>query len=191
MLLWWQDINLLSRDRVNIDGVWIANWIYWTLTDPWLQVIITVSLIHTLYTALVHTLRVFSDCCVFTCLLATAFNGGRSSSSGLPNCPRPQLPVSHGNSSQELNRNSPLTNSLTNQLIFILLTPDSSFFLRITTRHGPRRKRSSSVALQLLHSCLLAEQRLLYSRIFRGRCPAAGLHATIYSYLVLNTLFHK
>jgi hypothetical protein len=42
---------------VIIDGVWIGNWIYWTLPDPWLQVIITVSLIHTLYNSLEHTLK--------------------------------------------------------------------------------------------------------------------------------------
>jgi hypothetical protein len=36
---WLQLIQLshfchqLSRDRVNIDKVWICNWIYWTLTD--------------------------------------------------------------------------------------------------------------------------------------------------------------
>jgi hypothetical protein len=31
-----------------IDGVWIGNWIYLTLTDPRLQIFITISLIHTL-----------------------------------------------------------------------------------------------------------------------------------------------
>jgi hypothetical protein len=39
---------VLSRDWVTIDGVWIGNWIYWALTDQWLQVIITILLIHTL-----------------------------------------------------------------------------------------------------------------------------------------------
>jgi hypothetical protein len=34
-----------------------GNWIYWTITDPWMQVIITVSLIHTLYSSLEHTLK--------------------------------------------------------------------------------------------------------------------------------------
>jgi hypothetical protein len=26
-------VNILSRDRVTINGVWTGNWIYWTLTD--------------------------------------------------------------------------------------------------------------------------------------------------------------
>jgi hypothetical protein len=42
--------------HVTIYGVWIGNWIYWTLTDLW-QVIISVSLIHTLYSSLEHTLK--------------------------------------------------------------------------------------------------------------------------------------
>jgi hypothetical protein len=45
----------LSRVGVTIDGVWIGNWIYWTLTDPWLEVIITVSQIQALYSSLEHT----------------------------------------------------------------------------------------------------------------------------------------
>jgi hypothetical protein len=47
--------SVLSLVRVTIDGVWIGNWIYWTLTDSWLQVITPVSLIHTLYSSLAHT----------------------------------------------------------------------------------------------------------------------------------------
>jgi hypothetical protein len=39
------------------NGVWIGNWIYWTPIDPWLQVITTVSLIHTLYNSLEHVLK--------------------------------------------------------------------------------------------------------------------------------------
>jgi hypothetical protein len=50
---------------------------------------------------------------VFTsrCLVA-AFNGERSPSSGFTNGPRPQLPASNSNSSQQLNLSSSLTNSL-------------------------------------------------------------------------------
>jgi hypothetical protein len=46
-----------SRTRIIVimGGVWIANWIYSTLTDPSLQAIITVSLIHTRYSSLLHT----------------------------------------------------------------------------------------------------------------------------------------
>jgi hypothetical protein len=40
-----------------IYAVWIGNWNYWTLTYLWLQAIITVSLIHTLYSPLQHTLK--------------------------------------------------------------------------------------------------------------------------------------
>jgi hypothetical protein len=47
--------NVLSRDRVTIDGVCISNWIYWTFADPWLQLIIIVSIIHILYSSLEHT----------------------------------------------------------------------------------------------------------------------------------------
>jgi hypothetical protein len=46
------------------------------LTDPFLQVISTVSLIHSLYSLLEHTFKVFSVCCVFISLLVTASNGG-------------------------------------------------------------------------------------------------------------------
>jgi hypothetical protein len=55
--LWPLSGKMLSRDCVMIDGVWIGNWVYLTLTGPWLQVIITVSLIHTLYSSLEHTLK--------------------------------------------------------------------------------------------------------------------------------------
>jgi hypothetical protein len=43
-----------------------------------------------------------------------ASNGGSSPSSEFPKCPRPQLPAPHSNSSQRLNRSSPLTHSPTN-----------------------------------------------------------------------------
>jgi hypothetical protein len=40
-----------------IDEIWIGIWIYWTLTDTWLQVIINILLIHTFYSSLEHTLK--------------------------------------------------------------------------------------------------------------------------------------
>jgi hypothetical protein len=59
-----------------------------------------------------------------------------------------QPTASHSNSSQQLNRrgyltNSPISSSLTNFSLTILLT---------TFRHEPRRKHCSSVAVQLLLS---------------------------------------
>jgi hypothetical protein len=82
-------------------------------------------------------------------LVATS-NGGRSPSSGFPNCPRPQLPAPHSKNSQRLNRRSPPTNSLTHQQILFTNSTNSSLVLLITSRHGPRRKHRSSVAMQSL-----------------------------------------
>jgi hypothetical protein len=52
-----KSVIVLSCVWVTVDGVWNGNWIYWTLTDPWLQVIITISLIHTLYSSQEHPLK--------------------------------------------------------------------------------------------------------------------------------------
>lgn len=41
-----------------------------------------------------QSVTVFTSCC-----LVVASNGGHSPSSGLPNCPQPQLSASHSNSS--------------------------------------------------------------------------------------------
>jgi hypothetical protein len=49
------------------------------------------------------------------CLIA-ASKGGPSPYSAFPNCPRPQLPASHSNNSQQLNPSRYLTDWLTNQL---------------------------------------------------------------------------
>jgi hypothetical protein len=105
-------------------------------------VIITVSLIHTLYTSLDHTAY-----CVSTRLLVTASDGGRSPSSGFPNCPRPQLPASNSNSSQWLYCNHPqLTISAIHQP-----TPLTSLtVLLITSWHRQHRKHRSSVAVYRL-----------------------------------------
>jgi hypothetical protein len=68
-------MNILSRDwSVTIDGFWIGDRIYWTL---W-------------YSAWLHfTIHNYTYSHVFTsCLSVAASNGGRSPSSGFPNCPR-------------------------------------------------------------------------------------------------------
>jgi hypothetical protein len=128
----------------------MGNWIYWTLTDPWLQAIITVSLIHTLYSSLGHTLKssqfaMSSPDFPSRCLVA-ASNDGRSPSPGFPNSPRSQLPDSNRNSSQRLNSSSSLTHyrqtlhylQWLNSLLTVLLQ---------TSRHGPHGKHRSSVAV--------------------------------------------
>jgi hypothetical protein len=78
-----------------------------------------------------QSVRVFTNRC-----LVAASNVERSPSSGFPKCPRPQLPASNSNGSQQLNRSSRLTHSVTNQLILV-----------ITFWHGPHRKHISSVAV--------------------------------------------
>jgi hypothetical protein len=69
-----------------------------------------------LYNTLLHTDTHTHYCpkssLQFLCSVA-ASNIGRSSSSILTNCPRPQLPASHSISSQRLNFSSLLTNSVT------------------------------------------------------------------------------
>jgi hypothetical protein len=96
--------------RVIIDGVWIGNWMCWTLTTrnyKWGLCCYTV--LHTSQIAIKHT-RYSQSLTVFTsrCLVAD-FKGGRSRTYGFPNCSRPQLPPSNSNSSQRLNPSSPLT----------------------------------------------------------------------------------
>jgi hypothetical protein len=75
--------------------------------------------------------------------LVATYNGRRSPFSVFPNCPRSQLRASHSNSSQRLNLNSPLTHSLTNQLLFTSLnsnklTPVSAYNISArTTQERP------------------------------------------------------
>jgi hypothetical protein len=78
-----QYLMVLSRFycSVNKDGFWIGKCISWTLTDQWLQLIITVSQIHKLYS------YVLLACCVFISLQVKASTGGRSPSTGFPNRP--------------------------------------------------------------------------------------------------------
>jgi hypothetical protein len=118
--------------------------------------------------SLSHTDLCYQFVTVFICLcLVAASNGERSTSCGFPNYPRPQLPASHSNSSQRLNCSSSLTNS-TNSSITPLAN-SSLTVLRIISRHGLHRKHRSSVAVYgPVSSCL-----------FRTRCLATGLHATV------------
>jgi hypothetical protein len=88
----------------------IGNRIYWTL-----QLVITSKdyALTVLYTSQIAIRQTKSFQCLtfFTshCLVA-AYSGGLAPCSGFLNCPRPQLPASHSNSSQ-LNRSSSLTHS--------------------------------------------------------------------------------
>jgi hypothetical protein len=75
----------------------------------------------------------------------------------------------------------------------ILLSHHKLYFVPlITPRHGRRRKHFS---LLLYFSCCrgnmfvceaVTQQRLLHTRLFQGRCPATGPHATILSISYLH-----
>jgi hypothetical protein len=112
------------------------------------------------------------------------FSGNGFQRRTFPKFPRPQLPTSHSNSSQLLNPSTPLSQSLTNQLIQLSIT-----VLRITPRHGPHRKHRSSVAVRLLLSdgmaystaacAAIGNDRAQYTIplfLFTGRCLVTGLH---------------
>jgi hypothetical protein len=121
---------------VTIQGVWIGNRIYWTLTTLNYKLL---SLFTHFTNTIWHTrssqsLTVFTSCC-----LVGVSNGGHSPSSGFPNYLRPQLPAHNSNSSQ-------------------WLSPSSS----LTTRHRPHRKRRFTFT-PLLCSCLLGWPHDRYS----------------------------
>jgi hypothetical protein len=81
---------------------------YRRVLNWWLDSLDTsIQRLTTLYSSLLHTHSSIQSRLHCRCFWA-ASNGGRSHSSGLPKYPRPHLPASN-NSSQGLNRSSPLT----------------------------------------------------------------------------------
>jgi hypothetical protein len=111
-----QTITMLPRVWVWLQsGFWIDDRIYWTLL---------LQRVTTLYSPLLHRhTSVHSHVFTSRCLVA-ASNGGRSPSSGFPNCPQPQLPASHSNRTTEPQQSSnSLTHSLTKLLLLHCLSP--------------------------------------------------------------------
>jgi hypothetical protein len=85
-------------------GMWL--WMGFRLVIGFIELFDTAR-DYTLQFTVTH-ISVHSQSLYCRCLVA-AFNGGRSPSSGFPNCPRPQLPASKSKSTQQLKPNSPLT----------------------------------------------------------------------------------
>jgi hypothetical protein len=56
-------VTILSRDRVTIDGVWIGNWIYWTLQHTTRDYTLQITITH----------RLVFSATVFTELLGSGF----------------------------------------------------------------------------------------------------------------------
>jgi hypothetical protein len=102
----------------------------------------TVWVIHSKFHCNYSTHKVFSVL-LSRCSVA-ALNIVHPPYTGFPNCPRPQLPASHSNSSQRLSTSSYLTHSSTNTLHSTDWLKSKRVLL-ITFRRGPRRKRRSSV----------------------------------------------
>jgi hypothetical protein len=139
-------INLCIVTSLTVYGVWIGNWIYWILTNPWLQVIIAVSLIHTLCNSLQHVLNLLS----LLCLHHSSGNGFQRRT--FPFLWVPELsPASATATLADWLTNQP-TNQPTNRPSDWLLT----------SQYGPRRKHFSAVAVPLLRSCLFGFPLLLY-----------------------------
>jgi hypothetical protein len=131
-------------------GFRIGNCIYRPLTYPWLQVIITVSLIHTLYSW---------TCCVFISrCLVTASSRGCSPFSGFPNCSRASVTATLINSKWK----SKLLYDLRFTANHFVLEPSSlrlmtrdfffSWTLLITPRHELHTKHHSIIVVALLRS---------------------------------------
>jgi hypothetical protein len=99
------------------------------------------------------------------CLVADS-NDGRSPSSRFSNSPRPQLPASHGNSSQRLYLSCSLILWLTQRNSLLANCPAHNISAGTTTR----KHRSSVAVYRPLSSCL-----------FRSRWLATDLHITIYT----------
>jgi hypothetical protein len=119
-------ITLLSRQVLNIlcngkpklshvwlsaDGVWIGNWIYWTLTDLWLQVTIALSIIRTLYNSLQHAISLFNLLRIYQSLSGNGFQRRKFPLLWVPEL-SPCFSYQLSNSSQGPNRSSPLAGSL-------------------------------------------------------------------------------
>jgi hypothetical protein len=118
----------------------------------------SVICVTTLYNSLLHThththISVHSHVCTSRCS-AAASNSRCSPSSGFSNCPRPQLPAFHSNSSQWLNLSSSLTDWLTHSVThqptnskWLTQLSELISVLLITSWHGPHRKHCSSIAV--------------------------------------------
>jgi hypothetical protein len=88
-----------------------------------------------------NLLQHFSVC--YSCCLVATFNGRHSPSSGFTNCPQPQLPACHCNSSQQLNPVSYLTHSFTDS------PTNSSLTDWLTDRPTDRPTHSTEVKVML------------------------------------------
>jgi hypothetical protein len=129
-------MSTLSRIWVTIDGGWIGNWIYWTLTDRNYS---NYSAIANSYTLQITTAGIKSSQPAQSSPVVAWWRLPTADvplTLGSRTIPMPELPASHSHSSQRLNRSSPLTDCSP-----VHFTPLYS----LTSWHGPSRKHRFSV----------------------------------------------
>jgi hypothetical protein len=108
-------------------------------------------------------------------LLGSGFKRRTFPSSVFPNCPRPQLPASKSNSSQQLNPSGYLTHLL------IQIT-DLQYLGTESVENTSPLLSCSCCRGNMLVCEAVTYQWLLYSCLFLCRCLATCLHATMFSY---------
>jgi hypothetical protein len=121
---------------VTIDKIWIGNWIYCLL-----QLITTckdyaLTVLHTLYVIIEYSRFSQSDTVFTSRHLVASSNSRHPLSSELLNYPQPQLPVSHSNSSQNLNLSRYMTTPNLSYLEhFGMVHKENTLLLLLFTAH--------------------------------------------------------